>query len=74
MDMQNAQILFPVNVPGAFDYSVPCDFKISIGNLVYAPIGKHIKLGVVVSLGKADQSRKLKEVVSIKSVKPITQR
>lgn len=72
MDMQNAQILFPVNVPGAFDYSVPYDFKISIGNLVYAPIGKHIKLGVVVSLGKADQSRKLKEVVSIKSVKPIT--
>ena len=28
MAMQNAQILFPVNVPNAFDYSVPCDFEI----------------------------------------------
>jgi primosomal protein N' (replication factor Y) len=72
MAMQNAQILFPVNVPNAFDYSVPCDFEIAIGNFVYAPIGKQIKLGVVVSLGKAEQNRKLRELVSVKQAKPLT--
>ena len=72
MAMQNAQILFPVNVPNAFDYSIPCDFEIAIGKLVYAPIGNHIKLGVVVSLGKAKHNRKLKELVSVKQAKPLT--
>jgi len=53
--MQNAQILFPVNVPGAFDYAVPQGMDVAVGDFVYAPIGKQMKLGVVVGLGPAEE-------------------
>lgn len=70
--MQNAQILFPVNVPGAFDYAVPEDMDLSIGDFVYAPIGKQMKLGVVTGLGLAEEGRKLKEIAERKATRPLS--
>ncbi len=70
--MQNAQILFPVNVPGAFDYAVPEDMDLSVGDFVYAPIGKQMKLGVVTSLGPAEEGRELKEIAERKLTRPLS--
>jgi primosomal protein N' (replication factor Y) len=70
--MQNAQILFPVNVPGAFDYAVPEDMDLSIGDFVYAPIGKQMKLGVVTGLGPAEEGRELKEIAERKATRPLS--
>lgn len=71
--MQNAQILFPVNVPGAFDYAVPEGMDLSVGDFVYAPIGKQMKLGVVTSLGPAEEGRELKEIAERKLTRPLSQ-
>jgi primosomal protein N' (replication factor Y) len=70
--MQNAQILFPVNVPGAFDYAVPEDMDLSIGGFVYAPIGKQMKLGVVTGLSPAEEGRELKEIAERKATRPLS--
>ena len=73
----NAQILFPVNVPAAFDYGVPAGMSVQAGDFVFAPIGKQIKLGVVMSLNKAewgqaeDNDRKLKDIVQVKATRPL---
>ncbi len=69
---QTAQILFPVNVPTAFDYAVPAELQLSRGDFVFAPIGKQMKLGVVWGLGEAETERKLKSVVDLKSTKPLS--
>ena len=71
MSQQNAQILFPVNVPGAFDYAVPDDMRVDRGDIVYAPIGKQMKLGVVMSVGAAEEGRDLKEIAEIKATRPL---
>lgn len=71
MSRQNAQILFPVNVPGAFDYAVPEGMRVDRGDIVFAPIGKQMKLGVVMSLGAADESRELKEIAEVKATRPL---
>ena len=72
---QTAQILFPVNVPTAFDYAVPDGLVLQRGDFVYAPIGKQMKMGVVWSLKAAptsDQSgRTLKAVVDRKATRPL---
>ena len=70
--MQNAQILFPVNVPGAFDYAVPKDMELSVGDFVYAPIGKQMKLGVVTGFGPAKEGRELKEIAERKLTRPLS--
>lgn len=70
--MQNAQILFPVNVPGAFDYAVPEDMELSVGDFVYAPIGKQMKLGVVTGLVPAEEGRELKEIAERKLTRPLS--
>jgi len=70
--MQNAQILFPVNVPGAFDYAVPTDMTLDIGDFVYAPIGKQIKLGVVIGFAPAESGRELKEIAEKKPTRPLS--
>jgi len=70
--MQNAQILFPVNVPGAFDYAVPAQMDLGVGDFVYAPIGKQMKLGVVVGFAPAEQGRELKEVAEKKLTRPLS--
>ncbi|RKQ71007.1 replication restart DNA helicase PriA [Litorimonas taeanensis] len=70
--MQNAQILFPVNVPGAFDYAVPIGMELSVGDFVYAPIGKQMKLGVVIGLGTAEVGRELKAIAERKATRPLS--
>lgn len=72
MPAVNAQVLFPVNVPGAFDYAVPPGMTVSRGDFVYAPIGKQMKLGVVWNLVEDDGSRKLKEIAQVKATKPLS--
>jgi primosomal protein N' (replication factor Y) len=66
---QTAQILFPVNVPTAFDYAVPEGLRIARGDFVYAPIGKQMKLGVVWSLHAAEAGRELKSIVDRKATR-----
>ena len=72
MAAQNAQILFPVNVPGAFDYAIPHGMKIARGDFVFAPIGKQMKLGVVFDIVMNDGSRKLKDVAQVKAAQPLS--
>ena len=68
---QTAQILFPVNVPTAFDYAVPDGLRVARGDFVFAPIGKQIKLGVVWSLGGAEAGRELKSLVDRKATRAL---
>ena len=68
---QTAQILFPVNVPTAFDYAVPVGMTVARGDFVFAPIGKQMKLGVVWSLGEAQTDKTLKEIVDVKATRPL---
>ena len=68
---QTAQILFPVNVPTAFDYAVPEGLDITRGDFVFAPIGKQMKLGVVWSLGEAETGRELKSIVDRKATRAL---
>jgi len=68
---QTAQILFPVNVPTAFDYAVPEDLSLARGDFVFAPIGKQMKLGVVWSLGEAEAGRELRSIVDRKATRPL---
>lgn len=72
MAVQNAQILFPVNVPGPFDYAIPHGMKISAGDFVFAPIGKQMKLGVAFGVSENDRTRDLKEVAQLKATKPLS--
>ena len=73
---QIAQILFPVNVPTAFDYAVPDDLLLRRGDFVFAPIGKQMKMGVVWALNAltSDETsgRKLKAVVDRKATQPLS--
>ncbi|MEP3890141.1 MAG: primosomal protein N' [Hellea sp.] len=72
MAAQNAQILFPVNVPGAFDYRIPHGMAVKRGDFVFAPIGKQMKLGVVFDVVDDDGTRKLKDVAQVKSTLPLS--
>lgn len=67
-----AQILFPVNVPESFDYSIPQGMDVRPGNFVYAPIGTQMKLGVVMGIGEPTSAkRSLKEVAQVKPATPL---
>ncbi len=72
MAAQNAQILFPVNVPGAFDYAIPPGVNIRPGDFVFAPIGKQMKLGVVTDIVSDNGERKLKELAQVKATQPLS--
>lgn len=67
MPAQIAQILFPVNVPEAFDYAVPQGMSVVPGNFVYAPIGKQMKLGMVMRLAEDSGARDLKDIAQVKA-------
>jgi len=71
MAAQIAQILFPVNVPEPFDYAVPPGVRVRAGDFVFAPIGKQMKLGVVMAMGVDDGARTLKELAQVKQTKPL---
>ncbi len=71
MNQQNAQILFPVSVPGTFDYSVPEGLRVERGDFVYAPIGKQMKLGVVMGKQRGELGRELKDIAEVKSTLPL---
>ncbi len=67
-------VLFPVGVPEAFDYLLPDDVARNgddaagpyVGQFVYAPLGKQVKLGVIWSVGGNAGERNLKSVLEIK--------
>ena len=69
--VRNAQILFPVNVPGAFDYAVPDGMRVSRGEFVFAPIGKQMKLGVVMGTEAGEPGRELKAIAEVKATPPL---
>ena len=68
--MKNAQVLFPVNVPGAFDYRLPPEMSAPRGSFVFAPIGKQMKLGVLWNIAEDDGARALKELAGVKASLP----
>ena len=70
--MKNAQVLFPVNVPGAFDYRLPAEMSVQRGDFVFAPIGKQMKLGVVWDITEDDGSRTLKDIAGVKATQPLS--
>lgn len=71
MSLRTAQILFPVNVPGAFDYAVPDGMTVERGDFVFAPIGKQMKLGVVTGVVAPEEDRELREIAEIKATRPL---
>jgi len=70
--MKKAQVLFPVNVPEAFDYSLPADITARPGDFVFAPIGKQMKLGVVWGVADDDGQRSLKDIAQVKLTRPLS--
>ena len=70
--MKNAQVLFPVNVPGAFDYRLPAEITAKRGDFVFAPIGKQMKLGVVWNIAEDDGARALKDIAQVKLTRPLS--
>lgn len=72
MPARNAQVLFPVNVPGAFDYAIPPGASVNLGDYVFAPIGQQMKLGVVWDIVDNDGSRTLKEIAQVKAATPLS--
>ena len=70
--MKNAQVLFPVNVPGAFDYRLPAELIAKVGDFVFAPIGKQMKLGVVWNIVEDDGQRALKDIAQVKLTRPLS--
>jgi len=70
--MKKAQVLFPVNVPEAFDYNLPADITARPGDFVFAPIGKQMKLGVVWGVGDDDGQRSLKDIAQVKLTRPLS--
>jgi len=48
--MLRASVLFPLPLPEPFDYTVPPDMGVSVGSHVLAPIGPHLRRGVIWSL------------------------
>ncbi|WP_371395564.1 primosomal protein N' [Fretibacter rubidus] len=72
MPAQIAQILFPVNVPEAFDYAVPPEMSVAPGQFVFAPIGKQMKLGVVTALKTHAGDRVLKDIAQVKQTKALS--
>lgn len=77
MSVQNVKVLFPVNIPGAFDYAVPPGRVVARGDIVFAPIGKQVKLGVIWNNvdndSKPASPRNLKEIISVKPCRPLPQ-
>lgn len=72
MPARNAQVLFPVNVPGAFDYAIPPGASVNLGDYVFAPIGQQMKIGVVWDIVDNDGSRTLKEIAQVKAATPLS--
>ena len=72
--MKNAQVLFPVNVPGAFDYRLPPEMSAPRGSFVFAPIGKQMKLGVLWNIAEDDGARALKELAGVKASLPLSEK
>ncbi len=72
MASENVQVLFPVNVPVAFDYACPPQMRVQLGEFVFAPIGKQVKLGVVTGFVENDNTRSLKEIISVKATRALS--
>lgn len=70
--MKNVQVLFPVNVPMAFDYRLPAELSAARGDYVFAPIGKQMKLGIVWNIVEDDGQRALKEIAGVKATQPLS--
>jgi primosomal protein N' (replication factor Y) len=48
-----ARVLLPLPLPEAFDYAVPADMALAVGDMVAAPLGPRTLRGVVTGLGEA---------------------
>ena len=46
--------------------------RVNVGDFVFAPIGKQMKLGVVWSLDEPEKERELKELAQVKAAKPLS--
>lgn len=57
-------VLLPLPVEGAYDYRVPEDTKLAVGDIVEVPLGRRFETGVVWGAGTSDVGpAKIKEVV-----------
>lgn len=66
-----AKVLFPVNIAEPFDYSVPPGMAPKRGDIVFAPLGSQMKLGVIWDIGQGEQRQGLKDVAQIKATLPL---
>lgn len=69
--MPTACILFPLPLPEPFDYDVPEGLEVEQGSYVRAPLGKHVRTGVVWEVVETDPERVLKSIESIYPVPPM---
>lgn len=57
-------VLLPLPVEGAYDYRVPEDTKLAVGDIVEVPLGRRFETGVVWGAGTSDvDPAKIKEIV-----------
>ncbi len=65
MSIRRVGVLFPLPLAEPFDYRAPDDIELVPGDIVSAPLGPHVRLGVVWRVDTVDEEpRKLKQVVS----------
>jgi primosomal protein N' (replication factor Y) len=53
-----AAVLLPLPLPEAFDYAVPADMALAIGDMVAAPLGPRVLRGVVTGLRAAGEGER----------------
>lgn len=70
--MQIAQILLPLPLPAAFDYQVPDNVELRLGDFVKVPLGKAVKIGIVWGLEQNQNSSKLKPIIEKIEIEPLS--
>lgn len=69
--MLTARILFPLPLPEPFDYDIPYGLQVEPGSYVRAPLGKHVRTGMVWEVVETDSERALKSIDSVYPVPPM---
>ncbi len=70
--MSVARVLFPLPLPEPFDYLIPDGMVIEPGSYVRAPLGPNERTGVVWEIAEDQPGRKLKPVISVFPVPPMS--
>ena len=71
---ERVSVLLPLPLAGAYDYFVPSDLSVSLGDFVSVPLGKRDLKGVVWGAGSNEvDAKKLKNINGLLDIPPISE-